>query len=116
MHGRFDGVGRDAAAAEGLAAVLDREVDFAEGVVAERGAADLVVDALELDAGDLFGGQKRGVDRAVAVGDFRGVLLVAAAERQLRPRLVAAAAGDLERDELPFLFAGRRESAARSGR
>ena len=61
---------RDAAAAEGLVAVVDGEIDFAEGVVAEGGGADLIVDAPQLDAGDFFGGEEGGVDRAVAVGDF----------------------------------------------
>ena len=68
MNRRLHGVRADAAAAEGLVAVFDGQVDFAEGVVAEGGAADLVVDALELDAGDFLGRQEGAVDRAVAVG------------------------------------------------
>ena len=62
-----------------LAVVFDFQGDFAEGVVAEGGAADLVIFADEFYAGDLFGGQEGGVDGAVAVREFFREFLIAAA-------------------------------------
>src|SRR5207237_1118418 len=106
VHGRFHRVGADAAAAEGLVAVFDGQVDFPQGVVAKRGGADLVIDALELDAGDFLRCQKGAVDGAVPVGKLFGELLVPAAECQLHARLVAGATGDFEGDERPFLALG----------
>src|SRR5262249_41455538 len=88
--------------AERLIAVGNRQIYFAQRIMSQRRALHLIIDALELDARDFLGRQKRCIDWPVAVGHFLRKLLLSTPQRQLGPRLMTAAAGHLERHELPL--------------